>query len=174
MTVVRETARLVLRHLTVEDAPFASELVNDADWLRFIGDKGVRTLDDAVGYLEQGPLRSYAEHGFGLYGVALREGGALVGICGLVKRPTLDDVDVGFAFLPAARGAGYCTEAGTAVLDHAWRDCRLPRLVAITTVDNHASMAVLRRLGFSLERLVALTPGTPELNLFACERPAAS
>ncbi|HEY1435325.1 MAG TPA: GNAT family N-acetyltransferase, partial [Thermoanaerobaculia bacterium] len=113
---VFETDRLVLRRLTAEDAPFILEILNDADWLRFIGDRGVRTLDDARHYIATGPVESYARHGFGLFLTALKAGGTPIGLCGLLKRDVLDDVDVGYAFLPQYRGNGYAQEAAAAML----------------------------------------------------------
>ena len=106
MTLVRQTQRLDVRHLEPDDAPFMLELLNDPDWLRYIGDRGVRTTSEARTYLENGAIRSYREHGFGLYCVVRRDTGASTGICGLVRRPGLDDVDLGFAFLPAYRSLG--------------------------------------------------------------------
>ncbi len=97
---VLSTERLILRRLTTGDAEFIFELLNDPDFLRFIGDKGVRSLDDARGYILSGPVASYAQHGFGLWLVELKGSNTPVGICGLLKRDALDDVDIGFAFLP--------------------------------------------------------------------------
>ena len=169
---VLETDRLVLRRLTLEDAPFILALLNEPSFLRYIGDRGVRTLDDARRYLETGPLASYAAHGFGLYLTALRDGGAEgepIGICGLVKRPALEDVDVGFALLPRFWSRGYASECATAVLGHARRDCGLGRVVGIVQPDNGASVRVLEKLGLRFERMVQLTEGAPEIMLFARE-----
>ena len=165
-SVVAETDRLVLRRLTVEDAPFIFELVNDADWLRYIGDKGVRNLEDARRYVESGPIESYARHGFGLFFVGRRPAGAPMGLCGLIKREGLDDVDLGYAFLPRFRGCGYAEEAGAAALRFARERAGLSRVVAITTPDNARSIRVLERLGFAFERLTRLTPESPEVRLF--------
>ena len=98
--IVIETERLILRHLTLDDAAFIHELVNDPDWLRYIGDKGVRNLDDARAYIENGPMAMYERVGFGLFRVELKSRGTPIGMCGLIKRDTLPDVDIGFAFLP--------------------------------------------------------------------------
>src|SRR5688572_1209184 len=98
--LVLETDRLVLRRLTLDDAEFILRLVNDPSWLRFIGDKNVHSLDDARRYLREGPLDMYERYGFGMYRVEEREGGKPAGMCGLIKRDTLPDVDVGYAFLP--------------------------------------------------------------------------
>lgn len=165
-SVVAETERLTLRRLTVEDAPFILELVNDADWLRYIGDKGVRNLEDARRYIESGPMESYARHGFGLFLVGRRPAGTPLGMCGLIKRDGLDDVDVGYAFLPRFRGCGYAAEAGAAALRFAREGAGLKRVVAITTPDNARSIRVLERLGFSFERMVRLTPESHDVRLF--------
>lgn len=165
------TPRLTLRPLTLADAPFILELLNDPDWLRYIGDRGVRTLDDARRYLQDGPIASYARNGFGLLAVDLKADGTTIGMCGLIRRDTLDDVDLGFAFLPAYRGQGYASEAGAAVLAHASDVLKLKRIVAITTQDNAGSMAVLRKLGFRLEGLIAWPEDGEVLNLFAMNSP---
>jgi RimJ/RimL family protein N-acetyltransferase len=163
---VLETDRLVLRRFTLDDAEFIFRLVNDPSWLRFIGDKNVHSLDDARRYLREGPLDMYQRYGFGMYRVEERDGGALAGMCGLIKRDTLPDVDVGYAFLPEFRGKGYAYEAAAAVLDHGNRAFGLRRIVAITTPTNDASIRVLEKAGMRFERLMELTPGDP-VNLFA-------
>lgn len=165
MTVI-ETARLSLRHLDYDDAPFVLDLLNQDTFLRYIGDKGVRDIDSACEYLRQGPLESYWRYGFGLYLTSLRDGGAPIGICGLVKREALEDVDVGFAFLPRYSGQGYATESAAAVLAHGYRVFNLKRIVGITAPDNHASMAVLQKIGLRFERLVRLGADGKEVNLF--------
>ena len=166
MTVV-ETDRLVLRRVTLADAAFILELLNDPDWLRFIGDKGVRTLEDARGYIETGPLASYARHGFGLYVVTRQTDPAPIGLCGLVKRDVLPDVDVGYAFLPEHRGRGYAHEAAAAVLRFARDEVGLARIAAITNSENERSIRVLEKLGLSFERMIRMTPEAPEIRYFA-------
>jgi RimJ/RimL family protein N-acetyltransferase len=163
------TPRLTLRPFTLDDAPFILELLNDPDWLRYIGDRGVRTLDDARAYLHNSPIASYARNGFGLMRVELKDGATPIGMCGLIRRAELDDVDLGFAFLPAFRGQGYATEASAAVLAHAHQALGLQRIVAITTQDNAGSIAVLRKLGFQFERLMSWPGEEAKLNLFAIE-----
>ena len=171
MGTVAITPRLVLREFSHEDAPFIMELVNDEGWLRFIGDRGVRSVDDAEGYLVKGPLTSYAANGFGLYLVARRDDETRVGMCGLVRRDTLEHPDLGYAFLPAFRGLGYATEAAGAMLGHAWSTLALPRVLAITNPENADSIRVLERLGFALERQVSVRDGEPAVNLYAVSRP---
>ena len=167
-----QTARLTLRELTLEDAPFILELLNDPSWLRFIGDRKVRTLEDARGYLRIGPIKSYREHGFGLYLVETREPRQPVGICGLVLRPTLDGPDLGFAFTGEHSGKGYATESGRAVVESAHREHGLPRLLAITSTDNTASMRVLEKLGFHRIDTRVLEGETEPVQAFARDAPS--
>ena len=145
------TDRLRLRLLTLDDAPFILKLVNEPSWLEFIGDKGVRSEDDARAYLAQGPLDMYAKLGFGLYLVELKDGATPIGICGLIKRESLADVDIGFAYLPEFQGKGYGHEAARAVLAHARNDFKLKRIVAITSPRNRSSIRLLTKLGMTLE-----------------------
>lgn len=149
-----ETERLLLRWLEASDAVFMLELLNDPDWLRYIGDRGVRSVEDARNYIAAGPRELYTRLGFGLYGVDLKESGAGVGICGLIQRDWLQDVDLGFAFLPHGRGRGYAYEAASATLDYARTALGLTRVAAIVAPDNRASMRLLARLGFQFERMV--------------------
>ncbi|HET8899212.1 MAG TPA: GNAT family N-acetyltransferase [Rhodanobacteraceae bacterium] len=149
MTVLGcSSARLRLRPCTLADAPFILRLLTDPAWLRWIGDKGVATLDDARRYLHSGPLAMYAEHGFGLLRVNAVDGDEPLGVCGLLKRDYLDAPDLGFAFLPEGRGHGYATEAATAVLAQAGNVLGIARVLAITAAGNHRSEATLTRLGF--------------------------
>lgn len=165
MEVIR-TERLVLRWLCTRDAEFICELVNDSDWLRYIGDRGIRTIEDARDYLLRGPIAMYSQFGFGLYRVELRESGVPVGICGLIQRDGLEDVDVGFAVLPQFRSRGYAYEAAAAALAYGHRDLGLSRIVAVVSPDNAGSIRILRKLGMDLEQAVQLTPGAAELHLF--------
>ncbi|OAI43151.1 hypothetical protein AYO41_02800 [Verrucomicrobia bacterium SCGC AG-212-E04] len=164
---VLETDRLVLRRLTVEDVAFVHELVNDEAWLRYIGDKGVRTLEDAADYIRKGPLAMYERHGFGLMLTALKADGTPIGMCGLIKRDTLDDVDIGLAFLPAFRRHGYAFESASAVLAYGQAAFGLKRIVAITSPDNEASIRILEQLGFHFEKTIALSEDGLPTKLFA-------
>ncbi len=166
--VVITTQRLVLRRLTLDDAAFIVELLNDPAWLRFIGDKGVHTQDDARDYLRKGPLTMYRNHGFGLYLVERKDGHVPIGMCGLIKRESLEDVDIGFAYLPAYRAQGYAHEAAVAVLAHGWRDFGLRRIVAITSPDNARSAALLERLGMTLQKAAKLDAHDHDVRLYAC------
>lgn len=171
---VLRTERLVLRELGPEDAPFIRALLNEPSFLQYIGDRGVRTDEDAVRYIEDGPRKSYARHGFGLYRTELAETGEPIGICGLLRRDTLDDVDIGFAFFPRHWRKGYGREAASAVLRMARERFSLSRVVAITSLDNGPSIALLGQLGFVFERLVRLGPTGEELRLFGHGAPPAA
>ncbi len=157
--------------MTPADAAFILQLVNDADFLRHIGDRGVRTDDDARRYIETGPLASYARHGFGLWLVERRADRVPIGMCGLLKRDTLADVDIGFAYLPAWRGQGYALEAAQAVMEHGRRVLALPRIVAIVSPDNAGSIRLLGKLGLVFERRVDLNGDGRETSLYV---PAAT
>jgi ribosomal-protein-alanine N-acetyltransferase len=163
---ILETPRLRIRAFTVDDAPFAYELVNDPDWIRNIGDRNVRTLEDARGYLERGPIAMQEKHGFSLFAVILKESDVTIGMCGLIRREALEDVDIGFAFLPAYRGQGYALESAQAVMDYAWEVLRLERLVAIVAPGNAPSIRLLESLGFTFERLMRLPNDDEDLRLY--------
>ena len=164
---VLETERLVLRWLSTEDSGFILHLVNDPSWLQFIGDKGVHTLEDARSYILNGPVEMYSRLGFGLYLTELKLSGEPIGICGLVKRDSLQDVDIGFAFLPGFWGNGYAIEAASAVLAHGKSVLGLKRIVAITSPDNHSSIRLLEKMGMGYEKMVTLSDNAPESSLFA-------
>ena len=165
--MVLSTERLILRQLTLDDAEFILRLVNDPAWVQYIGDKNVRTLADARAYIENGPLAMYRRRGFGLNLVALKDSGVPIGIWGLIRRDTLDDVDLGFAFLPEYRSQGYAFESAAATMAHGKDALNLSRLLAITSPGNVASTQLLGKLGFRFERLLRLTEGAPEVKLYA-------
>jgi RimJ/RimL family protein N-acetyltransferase len=164
---VLETERLILRRLRAEDAGFILQLVNEPSWLRYIGDRGVRTLEDARRYILKGPVEMYERLGFGLYLVELKQDAVPIGMCGLLKRDTLKDVDIGFAFFPGFWGKGYAHEAAAAVLQYGRGVLGLKRIVAITSPDNHSSIRLLEKLGLKFEQMLRLTEGEPEVKLFA-------
>jgi RimJ/RimL family protein N-acetyltransferase len=163
---VLETNRLTLRHLSTDDAEFILEFLNEPSFLRFIGDKGVRTLEDAREYILNGPVAMYNRLGFGLYLTELKETGVPIGICGLIKRDGLEDVDIGFAFLPRFWAKGYAYEAASAVIAYGKDVLRLKRVVAITSPDNQASARLLEKLGMRFERRVKLSEDAEEVRLF--------
>lgn len=171
---VIETARLALRRLSHADAAFMLDLLNQPSFIANIGDRGVRTLEEARAYIDNGAVASYSRHGFGLYLVVVKETGEAAGICGLVKRDGLDDVDIGFALLPQHWKKGYAVESARAVKDYASSVVGLSRLVAITSPDNRASIRVLEKIGLRFEKMVRLSVKGEELKLFSCDLAAGT
>jgi RimJ/RimL family protein N-acetyltransferase len=159
--------RVSLRRLTPVDAPFILELLNDPDFIANIADRKVRSLDDANAYLAKGPIEMYERLGFGLWCVELLATSTPIGICGLLKRDWLDDVDIGFAFLPEFRGRGYAREAAELTMDRARQEHGLARVVAIVSPRNARSKRLLESIGFRMERMVRADAESPELELFA-------
>src|SRR5215211_4271713 len=156
MTVL-ETERLFLRCFTVDDAGFILTLLNEPSFLRYIGDKQVRELEHARQYILNGPVASYERNGFGLNLAELRESHTPIGMCGLIKREELPDPDIGFAFLPDFWNKGFAFEAAAAVLRDAHVRLGSQRVLAITSLDNEASIGLLQRLGFRFERDMKLS-----------------
>jgi ribosomal-protein-alanine N-acetyltransferase len=156
--VVLETERLSLREVELTDAPFMLELLNSPGFLENIGDRGVRDEDQARAYIEERVLGSYRDHGFGMWLAVQKADGAPVGLAGLVRREGLETPDVGYAFIQKVWGRGYAQEAAAAVLAHAQGPMGIPKLAAITTPENFASMAVLRKIGFTYQGMIQL-PG---------------
>lgn len=152
--------------MTEGDADFILRLLNEPTFLEFIGDKGVRTREDARAYILGGPVVSYEEYGFGLYVVERRTDGTPVGMCGLLKRDSLDHPDIGFALLPEHASLGYATEAAVAVMERARSAHGLERVVAITSRHNDASKRVLEKIGMQFEGMISLEPGADEICLF--------
>ncbi|MBK9982264.1 MAG: GNAT family N-acetyltransferase [Saprospiraceae bacterium] len=162
-----ETERLILRHLKVSDAAFIVELLNSKGWLEYIGDRNVRTIEQAETYLLNGPIKSYAENGYGLSLVSLKEGNIPIGACGLLKRDYLDTADLGFAFLPEYIGKGYGYESASAVLSFAKHELNISPVLAFTVPNNVASIGLLEKLGFRFEKVFTMPGEEEELLLFS-------
>lgn len=161
-----ETPRLILRRLDFSDAPFLVGLLNQPSFLENIGDRGVRNVDDAHRYLREGPMAMYERYGFGLWHVARRSDGASIGMCGLLRRDILPDVDVGYAYLPEFWGQGFAIEAAEATLRHASRRFHLSRVIGVVSEGNTASIRVLEKLGMRFERTVSMKAGEPDVRLY--------
>ena len=168
------TPRLQLRELTPADAPLVLALLNDPDFIRNVSDRGIRTLDAASDYLLRGPLLSYAENGIGLWCVERREDGVAVGMCGLIRRAGLADVDVGYVMLPAWRGLSYASEAATACVQYGLHSLHLPRVVAYINPDNAASARVLSKAGLHACGHITLPEAKAPVLLFSTEAPATA
>lgn len=165
-----DTTRLKLRRFTPDDAPFVLRLLNEPSFHEFIGDRGVRTLDDAVRYLEQGPMASYASYDHGLLRVALPND-TPIGMCGLLRRPGLEHPDLGFALVPEHWGHGYTLEASRAAIAYGREVLQIGTLLAITSPHNVRSMRVLEKLGFRLVEQRAITEGAAPVNVFQLDAP---
>lgn len=161
-----ETARLTVRRLDFDDAPFLVALLNQPSFLANIGDRGVRNVEDAHRYLRDGPMAMYERHGFGLWHVSRRADGAVMGMCGLLKRDSLPDVDLGYAFLPQFWGQGHAFEAAEATLRQATEKFGLTRVVGVVSEGNAASIRVLEKLGMRFERMISMRPEEPDVRLY--------
>jgi len=168
MMQIAETTRLLLSKITLKDADFFLELVNSPQWLKYIGDRKVKTIENAKTYLKNGTLKSYADFGFGFYKLQLKEEGKKpIGVCGLIKREQLEDVEIGFALLPEYEGKGLGYEASVAVLKLAVEKFKIKKITAITLPSNTSSINLLEKLGLSFEKRVKPFEDGEELLLFA-------
>ena len=171
---VIETARLRLREMADDDAPFILEVLTDPDFVANVGDRGVHELAGARRYILEGPGASYVKYGFGLYLVERLAEQAPLGMCGLLRRDSHPDVEIGFAFVPRARGHGFALEAAQATLDFAQRTLGIPRIVALAKPDNHPSIRILEGIGMRFERMVRFTTDGKECGLFVVEQGVSS
>ena len=153
---ILETKRLILREFHFSDAPFILTLVNTPSWLKFIGDKNVHSLQDAEKYLDNGPMTSYKENGFGLWAVLLKEDQNPIGMCGLVNRDSLEDIDIGYALLAEFSGKGYAYEIASATIHYANTVLGIKKVVAITDANNVSSIKLLNKIGLQYEKTVNL------------------
>jgi RimJ/RimL family protein N-acetyltransferase len=161
-----ETERLTLRHFLIEDAAIIVRILNEPSFIENVGDKGVRTIDDAAAYLTNGPIASYAANGFGAYLVHLNETGEPIGMCGLLKREQFDDPDVGYTFFPEFWRQGYAAEAVAAVLEDSRRTLGIDRIIAIVSPHNTPSSRLLEKLGFTFKEITNFQPSGHEVLLY--------
>ncbi len=163
------TERLVLARFAESDAEFIFQLVNEPSFLRYIGDRGVHSVKDAREYILSGPMSGYIRYGYGLLRVVRKADNATIGMCGVLKRDTLPDPDLGFSFLPAYWSQGYALESASAVMQHAREELRLGRILAITTSDNEPSIRLLGKLGFRFDRMIRIGDDPTELRMFVSQ-----
>jgi RimJ/RimL family protein N-acetyltransferase len=166
MKYILETERLRLRQFELADTEFIIELVNTPGWLKFIGDRNVKTTEDAVRYLQNGPMKSYQENGFGLWSVVLKENKRPIGMCGILKRDSLENPDIGFALLPEFIGKGYAFEMALATVNHANNKLGLKTLSAIAMPSNEKSIQLLEKIGFTFTKVVSDPKDHAELRLY--------
>ena len=164
--LILQTERLRLRQLTPDDAPFILQLVNEPSFIKNIGDRNVRNEEDAVRYIQNGPMASYERYGYGLYKVELKQTSIPIGICGPLKRETLEYPDIGFAFLPPFWGQGYALESSAAIMKYTRDVLGLNNIAAITTPTNEPSIKLLGKLGFMFQSMKSLTENEPPVKLF--------
>lgn len=167
MKGILETQRLRLREFTSADTDFIITLLNSPGWLQFIGDRNVRTKEEALTYLENGPLKSYRENGFGLWMVELKEHNTPIGMCGIIARPNLEKPDIGFAFLPEYNGKGYAYEMAAATLDYAREELNIQVLYAITLAENKNSIRLLEKIGLKYSKVITFEGSEEELLLYS-------
>jgi len=165
--VIVETPRLNIRELTVDDAEFIFGLVNEPSFLENIGDKGVRTLEDARQFILEGPWASHRERGYGQFLVELKEGGEAIGVCGLLYREALEVSDIGCAFLPEYWRQGIAYEAACAVMEYGRSTLGIEKIVGLTSEENVASIKALEKLGMSFERMVKMSDDDPGTALYS-------
>lgn len=167
MKKILETERTILFELTKDDAEFMLDLLNQPTFIKYIGDRNVRTVEESVEFIETRYQKGYVDNGFGLYGVKLKDNQEVIGICGFVKRPDLEFADIGFAFLPQFGKKGYAFETADAVMKYGKDVLGFERVLAITTQNNESSVKFLNKLGFKFERLIKMPTDKNELNLFS-------
>jgi RimJ/RimL family protein N-acetyltransferase len=166
MKAILQTERLLLREFTEDDPAFIVELLNSPGWIQYIGDRNIKTEEQAREYLNNGPLKSYRQNGFGLYMVELKQDQTPIGMCGFIKRDTLNNPDIGFAFLPAYHGLGYAQEVAHATLEYAKKTLGLPVISAITLPANERSISLLEKIGLRFNSTVVFPGSEDELLLY--------
>ena len=164
---VMSTDRLLINRITLDDAGFILKLMNDKDWIKNIGDRGIRTIKEAEEYIKTRFLKTYNEVGFGFYGLILKNTQQIIGIAGLVDRDGIDHVDIGYGMLPEFRGKGYAFEATKAIYDYGYKDLKLDKIVAIVNPDNPGSIKLLSKLGLEFEKMIRLPDEEIEIMLFS-------
>jgi len=167
MKYILETERLALREFTTSDAEFIIQLLNSPGWLEFIGDRNVRSDEEAVNYLLNGPIKSYAENGFGLSMVETRGDKIPIGMCGIIKRGHMEHPDIGFAFLPGFTGKGFAYEIAKATMDYAKDVLNIPTVLAVTVPSNERSIKLLEKIGLTYKKSMTFPDDTEELMLFS-------
>lgn len=161
------TDRLLINKITIDDAGFILELMNDKDWIKNIGDKGVRTIEDAQAYIENRFLTTYVETNWGFYSLNLKNTQQIIGIAGLVDREGIDHIDIGYGILPQFRGKGYAFEATKAIYDYGFQELKLEKIVAIVNPDNLPSIKLLSKLGLEFEKMIRLPDEEIDILLYS-------
>ncbi len=167
MSSILQTERLTLRQFELTDARFIVELVNTPGWIEFIGDRNIKTEEAAIVYLQNGPMKSYKENGFGLWMVETKENGTPIGMCGILKRDSLEYPDIGFAFQPEFVGLGYAFEIANATIHYAKDKLDLKTVFAITVPTNKKSIRLLEKIGLTFTKTIFTPVDNEELMLYS-------
>ena len=167
MKKILETENLILREFTENDAAFIIELVNSEGWLKYIGDKNIKTDAQAKEYLLNGPIKSYAQNGYGLAMVELKNDKTPIGMCGIINRETLDHPDIGFAFLPDFANKGFGYEIASKTLQYATGELGIDKVLAITVPENNASIKLLEKIGMTFQKRFNFQNDNTELLLYS-------
>jgi ribosomal-protein-alanine N-acetyltransferase len=170
MAFILETARLFVSEFTFQDTDFIIKLLNSPGWIKYIGDRSIKSKEDAEHYLQAGPMKSYTQHGFGLYRVDLKSENKSIGMCGLLKRDTLEFPDLGFAFLEEFAGNGYAREAAKAIVSFSREHLNLSTLLAISLPDNKKSIRLLTALRFRFAGNFTAATDEKILHLYRLEK----
>ena len=165
--LILETHRLQLAEADLNDAEFIFKLLNSPNWIQYIGDRGIKTLDDAKKYIQNSLIKSYTENDFGLYVMKRKDMHETIGLCGLIKRDELEHPDIGFAILPEFENKGYTCEAAAAILKHADEKLKLKTILAITSKENVKSIKVLEKIGLHYTSLTTLPNEDIEILLYS-------
>ena len=166
--IIAETERLLISKFTLEDAPFFLELVNTPNWIKYIGERNIKTIPQAEEAIKKGHLKSYKTYGFGFYTLQLKsEQNKTIGTCGLIKRDTLKHPDIGFALLPDYESKGFGYESSIAIMSLAKKQFKLKKVLAITLPTNKSSIKLIEKIGLSYEKRVKPFEDDEELLLFA-------
>jgi RimJ/RimL family protein N-acetyltransferase len=164
---ILSTDRLIISRFTLDDAPFIRELMNDKDWIRNIGDRGIHSDQDAENYIQEKFFKSYEQHGFGFYVIRLKSTLEKIGTAGLVDRDGIEGIEIGYGMLPAYRGKGYALEATRAVMHYAKNTLNISAIVAIVNPDNDKSIVLLEKLGLHYTKMVQLPGEEKEIKYFS-------
>ena len=166
MTLILQTKNLTFSEFNYHDGLFLVELLNSPNWLKYIGARGVNNELDAIQYIKNVYQKSYQQNGFGFYKVAITATNQPIGLCGIVKRDSLDDIDIGFAFLPAFAGQGFGYEAANATLEYAFNQLNISKIVAMVMPENEVSIALIKKIGMLFTKNIKLPNEDKELMLF--------
>ena len=167
MKIIVSTERLFLSEITEKDAAFIYELMNDAAWIKNIGNRNIKSLQDAENYITEKFIKSYNKNGFGFYAIRLKGSKIPIGTCGLIKREGLDAMDIGYGLLPLFRGKGYAFEATKAMYKYGYEVLKEPKIIAIVNPNNKTSIALIEKLGMTFEKMIKLPKETEAIKLFS-------